>query len=249
MLKEIIKAGDSEASLNPERDTGCEKCGGFGMVHPKRSGVIIYSELVPCVCLKKEIEVKRQAALLRGCELPPFAEIMTFERFEVYPEVKLAYKECLAIAKKPGELFWLALIGENDNGKTHLAISIIREWLKAGIPAKYTFVSLLLDELREGFRHDRGDDYENSYERKFEYYKNVPLLLLDDYGVESSTAWVQEKLDTIVDYRLMHNLSLLITSNLTLDEMPGSIRSRIMRHPRGQIIAITAGDFSLRGKR
>jgi DNA replication protein DnaC len=73
--------------------------------------------------------------------------------------------------------------------------------------------------------------------------------LLDDYGTESKTAWVQEKLDTIVDYRLMHNLSLLVTSNSTLDEMPPRIRSRIMRHPKGDIICIDAGDYSLRGKK
>jgi DNA replication protein DnaC len=173
---------------------------------------------------------------------------MTFKTFKQRPGVETAYQSAVVVAKSPGELFWLALVGDNGNGKTHLAVSIIHEWLKAGIPAKYVLVSLLLDELRVGFRHEKDGDYENSYTQRFAYYCNVQLLLLDDYGMESSTPWVQEKLDTIVDYRLMHNLSLLVTSNRTLDQMPARIRSRIMRHPKGKIVCITAGDYALRGK-
>jgi DNA replication protein DnaC len=70
--------------------------------------------------------------------------------------------------------------------------------------------------------------------------------LLDDYGAESDTRWVQEKLDTIVDYRLMHNLSLIVTSNVPLDDMPHRIRSRIARHPKGEVININADDYTLR---
>ena len=41
----------------------------------------------------------------------------------------------------------------------------------------------------------------------------MPLLVLDDLGVEKSSDWVQEKLDTIVDYRYFRGLPLVVTTN------------------------------------
>lgn len=202
-------------------------------------GKVDYSRVIPCSCAKTKIEAERKAALIRACELPSFADEMTFGKFKVYPEVKSAYDASRKMATEPGQLCWLALLGNNGTGKTHLAIAVCKAWVHAGIAARYAFVSLLLDELRQGFTKDK----EQSYESRFKHYCTVPLLLLDDYGVESATPWVQEKLDTIVDYRLMNNLSLIVTSNKSLDEMPPRIRSRLMRHSKSQIKAIMAEDY------
>lgn len=224
----------------------CEYCGDFGSVYPIRDGVVIYSEFLRCSCRKKESEEKRRLLLLKNCHLPPFAGLMTFKNFEVYPAVKTAHRVAVDIAEKPDEIAWLAFLGENGNGKTHLAIAICKAWIRAGIPAHYVLTSLLLEELRQGYQIEKG---EYSYDNRFRYYCNVPLLLLDDYGIESRTPWVQEKLDTIIDYRLMNNLSLILTSNSTLDEMPEKIKSRLIRHPDSQIVAIIAEDYKLRGNK
>ena len=149
------------------------------------------------------------------------------------------------MADNPHEIKWLALLGNNGNGKTHLGICICREWAKSGVPAKYILVSLLLEELRQGYKADK----ENSYDAKFQMYCDIPLLLLDDYGIESNTDWAHEKLDTIIDYRLMNNKSLIITSNLSLDEMPNRVRSRLVRHPKSVIVGLTVGEYRLRKKK
>jgi len=227
-------------------NTDCQYCGGSGLLHPSKDGVIVYSETIPCVCTRDELKQKRMQQLIDSCALPPYAGDMTFESFKQYPESKEAYRMAKNMADNPGELRWLGLLGHNGNGKTHLAVSICKAWIKAGIPARYAFVSLLLDELREGFKKE---DAAHNYDGRFRYYCNIPLLLLDDFGMESKTAWVQEKLDTLVDYRLMNNLSLIVTSNNSLDEMPSRIRSRLMRHPQGAIVGIMAEDYSLRRKR
>jgi DNA replication protein DnaC len=246
--KEILKKMAEEApkeTTEAESYTNCEYCGGIGAVHPMVDGKVDYSRTIPCSCSTEMSKKKRLDNLIASCALPPYAMDMNFENLEIYPEVKTAYESAVEMANKPGELAWLAFIGENGNGKTHLSVSICKAWIKAGIPARYTFVSLLLDELREGFKKE---DSENSYTNKFQYFCNVPLLLLDDYGMESKTAWVQEKLDTIVDYRLMNNKSLLVTSNLALDDMPIRIRSRLARHPKGKVIEIAAPDYVFRRK-
>jgi len=240
----MIPVNTSVENMESLLNTDCSLCNGAGFVHPIVDGKSDYANVVPCECTRDLWETKRKAFILAKCNFPPFAEDMSFDNFDIYPEVKTAYADARKMADNPGHLSWLAFMGVNGNGKTHLAVAICKAWLNADIPAKYKLVSLLLEELREGINHNG----EESYERKFEYYCNVPLLLLDDYGIESSTKWVQEKLDTLIDYRLMNNLSLIITSNLTLDEMPPRIRSRIMRHPNGKIVAIMADDYAMRRK-
>ena len=229
-----------ESSLNIR----CQVCKDAGFVHSSVDGHTDYTQVVPCECVKAIWETKKIAYMSKQCEFPPLSETMNFNNFEVFPEVKSALKKSKEMANNPGKVSWLILIGKNGNGKTHLAVAICKAWLSAGIPAKYKLVSLLLEELREGISHSS----EESFEKRFAYYCNVPLLLMDDYGIEASTKWVQEKLDTLIDYRLMHNLSLIITSNLSLDEIPPRIRSRIMRHPAGEIVAIMADDYAMRGK-
>lgn len=233
-----ISGVNTDNSLNTE----CPICHNSHWLHPLIDGKPDYGQVVACKCVKEKWEEERRRGLLKSCRFPLFAETMSFETFKVYPEVRGAYQEALQMARKPGEVAWLAFIGTNGNGKTHLGVSICKEWIKAGVPARYVFTSILLGELKEGFK--KTDD--DSYAEKFRYYCNVPLLMLDDCGVESKTPWVQENLDTLVDYRLMNNLSLIVTSNLSLDELPNRIKSRLMRHPKGKVIAILAGDYSMR---
>lgn len=223
-------------------ESNCSICNDSRFVHPLIDDKPVYSQIQLCSCVKDKIIAERKNTLLKHCQLPPFTETMNFENFNVYKEVKAAYEGSKSMADNVGQLCWLGLLGDNGTGKTHLAVSVCKAWIQAGIPSRYTFVSLLLDELRRGFSN-KNPEY--NYETRFDYYCNIPLLLLDDYGVESATSWVQEKLDTIIDYRLMNNLSLIVTSNKSLDEMPPRIRSRLARHPKGKIIAILADDYSL----
>lgn len=219
----------------------CAICNGAGFLHPLIKGKPDYSKTITCSCIEEELKERRRQVLLKSCELPPQADNMTFKKYKQYPELKDAYKSALEMANEPGETRWLSFIGLNAVGKTHLAIAICKQWIAAGVPARYSLTSLLLDELREGFKVDNGD-----FERKFEYYCNVPLLVLDDYGIEHKTSWVQERLETIIDSRYMNNLSLIITSNLTLDDMSPRVRSRLLRHPKGTVVAIIAPEYSMR---
>lgn len=217
----------------------CQVCGGVRFVHPLLpTGRPDYSRVVPCKCVKDQLERERVARMLRMCELPPGTEHMTFDNFKMRPGLKEAYDQCLTFAGGEIDFYFLTLWSNTGRGKTHLGIATIRQWLLRGIPARYTYVPLLLDELRRGFRAE-GD---MSYERRFDFYLNVPMLMLDDLGAEASTKWVNEKLDTIVDYRLNSNLHTLVTTNLTMDELNFRISSRLQR--RGsKVVIIDAPEF------
>lgn len=225
---------------NDAGDTGCcPICRGARFVHPlKDGGRPDYSTVVPCECVRERLERERLARMLKLCELPVGTQGMTFEGFKKRPGLDEAYEACLSLAEGRADYCFLTLWSDTGRGKTHLGIATVRRWLNRGIPARYVYVPLLLEELRRGFRAE-GD---MSYERRFDFYLNVPLLMLDDLGVESSTKWVQEKLDTIVDYRLKNNLFMLVTTNLTMDELDFRIASRLQR--RGRVIVIDAPEYA-----
>lgn len=223
----------------------CGICGGAGWVYCNvPMGHELFGRAVPCSCRQEAWKKERLVALERYCELPPMGESMTFGKFEVYPEVGEAYRVAKKVASSPNEFHWVMFTGLNDTGKTHLAMAICQEWIKQGVVAKYIFVPLLLDELREGF----GRSGDERYEARFKRFCSVPLLVLDDLGAESPTRWVNEKLETLVDYRYMNNLSLVVTTNKTPEELSPRLGSRLVRHPKAQIVRVGCGEYALRKK-
>jgi DNA replication protein DnaC len=238
-----IEANKSQRIITEALVRHCDKCNDTGSIHPRNeNGSVDYSRVITCECQNEIIKKRQNDIFLKMCDLPPKSEQLTFKSYEVYPEVKDAYTAAVRMVRPDGNLEWLTLIGGVDCGKTHLAVAICRVWIAQGKAAKYAYVPIMLDELRSGM----GADGVNSYDYRFNVYCSVPLLVLDDLGVQSSKPWVQEKLDTIVDYRYMNQLPLVVTSNLTLKEMPERIASRLQRYGKSLVVDITAKEYRLR---
>lgn len=231
---------------NPEpEDFDCSQCRDAGFLHPLHpNGAIDYSRVIACDCQLYKIEQRRKAHLLASCELPEEGQEFTFESFEIRPGTQEAFEAALELAQgQRDSLRWLTLIAPWDRGKTHLAIAACRTWLERSEPALYAYVPDMLRDLRRGF--DRDD-----FDERFNRYCEVPLLVLDDLGVENDTKWVQEILDSIIDHRAVRHLPLIITTNLSADQLPPRIKSRIQRVTFGKIITIKAGEYHLyRGRK
>jgi len=59
--------------------------------------------------------------------------------------------------------------------------------------------------------------------------RSTPLLVLDDLGgEETEKSWVLAKVDSIITERYNKMLSVIITTNLTQDELAGTYSGRIM---------------------
>lgn len=215
----------------------CPKCHDSHFVHPLRDGKPDYTDLVGCECVRAAREMEQKQHVMRWCELPEASEHMTFDNFRRSPELEQTYQAAVAVAVGQEGANFLTLMSDVDRGKTHLAVAICRHWLGRGKLAKYAYVPLLLDELRRGFSEGGS-----VYQSRFDMFLNTPLLVLDDLGVENSTPWVQEKLDTIVDYRLMHGLPLVVTTNLMLEQLSVRIASRLTRS--GRLMAIGGPAYS-----
>lgn len=246
VLKRVLPKGSGRA-LSDEPAQGeqyaCPICRDAQFVHPLgEDGKPDFSRVVPCQCAREKLAMEYTRRLLSDCELPSGTVHMTFENFKVTPQLQEAYDIAVQVAEETGKATWFTLMAGADRGKTHLAVAICRRWLCRGKPARYAYVPLLLEELRRGFREEGA----GSYESRFDLFLNVPLLVLDDLGAEHRTPWVQEKLDTIIDYRLMHGLSLVVTTNTPMDELPFRIASRLQRSPGSRVVVIDAPEFRKR---
>ncbi len=134
---------------------------------------------------------------------------------------------------------WLIFQGTNGCGKTHLAAAIANYCLRHSKEVFFLTVPDFIDHLRSTF----APDSRTTYDELFERVKKVPLLILDDFGEQSSTPWAHEKLYQLVSYRYNARLPSVVTSCRTLDEIEGRVSSR-MADPRISLVfQIEAPDY------
>jgi DNA replication protein DnaC len=115
-------------------------------------------------------------------------------------------------------------------GKTHLAAAEARELILQGKKVEFVYTPALLFRVRKAFQEGASED---EYSRVFHYSEEVPYLMLDDIGVEKTTEWARQTLDVIFYERDSHDLSTVITSNLSPDEIAEKIDPRISSRKKG----------------
>ena len=182
---------------------------------------------------------------------------MTFETFNVQPyspedarrweqqhggepiNLGHVYGVVRNFAQDPQQRKWLVLMGVHGVGKTHLAAAMANDRLKRGLPTLFIVTPDLLDALRASF----GGDGSGSYDKVFYEVRAAPFLILDDYGVQSSTAWAKEKLYQVLNYRYNAQLPTVITTNLPLGEIDPPLQSRMSDQEYCGVLLVVAPDF------
>jgi DNA replication protein DnaC len=110
---------------------------------------------------------------------------------------------------------WLLFYGGHGSGKTHLAAAIANYRFDQGYPALFITVPDLLDHLRATY----SPTSTVSYDKRFAEIRTAPFLVLDDFGIQSTTNWAKEKLYQLLNHRYAARLPTIITSSLELEEM------------------------------
>ncbi len=193
------------------------------------SGQPDYSRVVPCRCVKSELDKELQARLRQYSNLGSLARF-TFENLipegrsgnrRAQEQFGRAYKAAKAFAAEPKG--WLVFSGPSGSGKTHLAAAIVNERVRLGQPAFYITAPDLLDRIRASFGTDSGTPYDEF----FDQVKSAPLLVLDDLGVQSATPWAKEKLDQLLNSRFNSELPTVIVTITPLEQMDDRMRTRL----------------------
>ena len=152
-----------------------------------------------------------------------------------------AFSAAVRFAEEPDG--WLVFLGQSFCGKTHLAAAIGNYCIALGGQAMLVDVSALFDYLRQTF-HSNSDV---SFERRFHEIRAAPLLILDDLKESAaSSAWVEDKLYSLLNYRYNAHLPTVLTSALSADSFALSYRSlwnKLSDSSRCQILSINMPSY------
>ena len=247
-----IAANTSKASTPPTSSTSslgdpnCPHCHGTGYVRRDVPvGHADFGKLDICTCRQGQVTESVRARLFSLSHLDELRGL-TFETFQPCGRKGLGEQQANSLEwafnrarQYAGSLQgWLLITGGYGCGKTHLAAAIANFAVGMGVPTLFLTVPDLLDTLRFSY-----DSEETSFEQRFEEIRNAPLLVLDDFGTQNATAWAQEKLFQIVNYRYINRLPLVVTTNLALDEIEARIRSRLADPELVSVVRIQAPDY------
>ncbi len=133
---------------------------------------------------------------------------------------------------------WLVLIGGHGTGKTHLASAIANRCRERGDDVLFILAPQLLDYLRSTI----GQRDSHSY-AAFQRVERVGVLVLDDLTESSSTAWAEDRLDLLLNYRYLNRLPTVITSSLPPEKMEPRIWSRLSDVRLSNVYVIEAPDY------
>lgn len=240
------KANTPTTSSTSLGDPNCPHCGGAGYL---RSDVPVghpnFGRLEVCVCRHRDVSQQVRERLYSLSHLDELKGL-TFDTFQPRGRKGLGEMQANSLEMAFNQAYhytkslngWLLLQGGFGCGKTHLAAAIANYAVEMGVPTLFLTVPDLLDMLR--FSYDSED---TTFENRFNEIRNASLLVLDDFGTQNATGWAQEKLFQIINYRYINKLPLVITTNLSLDEIEPRIRSRLADPELVSTVRINAPDY------
>ena len=240
-----MATSDTTEKSTKKNESVCPICGGIGYVRRERSindpefGLL---EICECQRSKKQKEINQR--LFKVSNLDAYKH-MTFDTFKSAGiDGGSESNHTLEVAFNTSQNFahhlngWLLLMGGFGCGKTHLAASIANEVVSLGVKTLFLTVPDLLDWLRFTFSSD-----ETTYEERFEEIRTIHFLVLDDLGTQNTTDWAREKLFQIINYRYIHKLPSVITTNLDLTQIDDRISSRLQDRKLVIKVQIDAQDY------
>lgn len=180
-----------------------------------------YSTLLELL-LTDEVDRRNHAQLAKRLAKSNLAPEKTLESFDFSfnSKVPAALIRELAICKFISEAQNIFLLGPSGTGKSHLAHALGHEACRRGFDILFYRCHQLFDWIRNG----KGD---GSYKRRMEHVIKVPLLILDDFGLQTLEEGQQEDLYEVICQRYERR-SLIITSNRDMSEWTGVFNNALI---------------------
>ncbi|SFB24600.1 primosomal protein DnaI [Lentibacillus halodurans] len=98
-------------------------------------------------------------------------------------------------------------------GKTYFLGALANELKRINISSMLIYMPEFVREMKSSIKDD-------SINEKINYFKKTDVLMLDDIGAETQSAWFRDEiLGSILQYRMMENLPVFFTSNYNLEQL------------------------------
>ena len=130
------------------------------------------------------------------------------------PQMHNAYSYVELWEQMKDENHGLILWGNVGTGKSYFAGCIANALMEREVSVCMTNFALILNDLAA------------SYKNRNEYIARLcsfPLLILDDFGMERGTEYGLEQVYNVIDSRYRSGKPLIVTTNLTLEELQNPV--------------------------
>lgn len=200
---------------------------------PKKRSILLVTTMCDCEQAEYEKEKKREMAekdmeLIRRLQdaslIDSRCNDAVFEQYQITSQNETCYKVCKKYAddftkmleNNQGLLLW----GDVGTGKSFAAACIANQLLSNKTPVVMTSFVKLLEMISS------NEETESSVIRRINRAK---LVIFDDLGAERGTGYSLEKVYDIIDSRYRRKKPMILTTNLTVDEMKRETDPRYSR--------------------
>lgn len=152
-----------------------------------------------------------------------------------YPDMKTPYqniKNAVSLCKSFIESFSseyqnMLIYGKTGVGKTFLSNCIAKELLDRGNTVIYLSAPQLF-EIIEKYKFSKAKTEEpEDAQTRLHYILDCDLLIIDDLGTEFNNSFVSSQLYYCINERFLRQKSILISTNLSLEEVRSNYSDRI----------------------
>lgn len=213
----------------------CKKCGDSGIADGKR-----------CDCYNKLLTDE----LMRRSNMSEALKSQTFDKFSLKYYSDKPYKnlprtprdnmkDVLKIVKSFSANFGkpskdgkssLLFYGSPGLGKTFLSSAAANEIMRRGFTVIYESAGNIFSELSDN-KFGRGG-------APFKQYLDVDLLIIDDLGTEFINSFTEAELFRIINTRILNEKSMIISTNLLLNDIKATYSERILSRLLGNFEAL-----------
>ena len=236
MIRKYLSKDKIDCRIVEENDQ--PQTASFNCPRCQDRGLIIEGDLAyPCLCVQQQAGRRRFIT----SNVTPLMADFTFDHFSlnyysnsrqidqggptlqaVAERALIGAKEFVARYLEEASGRGLLLEGNVGSGKTFLAGAITNALLAHDKEVLFLVVPDFLDDLRATFQK-QGEFREADL---MEMARKAEILILDDLGAHNFTEWTQNRIFSLINYRMNHSLPTIITTNLSLEEMNPVIGAR-----------------------
>lgn len=216
IYENIAKIYDFVSDLNY-----CKNCPGIKKCaknNPMLCTKIVYNygqverELVPCKEFIKRVTFERTFAVRDFDEDWLDLKLLDVDRNKGRNAAVKVYMNYL----KNGVNDWLYLKGSKNSGRSYFAAAMVVDAAKHNRgPIAYLNTSLRIKDL-----YDISSKQKERFQKDLDFYSNVPILVLDDFGNEYKNDYVRDAIVfQILSNRASKRLFTIFTSDFSLEEI------------------------------
>jgi len=170
-----------------------------------------------CKFLRHRNEQHKKDALIDSLYMPKMILNADITDYDVNTESRISIynymMRFISLYPTGEKLNGMYIHGEYQRGKTYTLAVIAKELTKKG----YQVVLAYFPDLVREFKSSNGN---NTLETLINKMKQADILMLDDIGGESNSAWIRDEvLGPILQYRLLDEKPTFFSSNLSIKDL------------------------------